>query len=54
MPMLLADSFVLTIGTMSSALDIPTLVGLIFGLAGTFFVSIYYLRRRRLRAIGTK
>ena len=24
----------------------PTIVGLLFGLAGAFFVSIYYLRRR--------
>jgi hypothetical protein len=36
-----------TTGTLYSWVDTPMAVALIFALAGAFFISIYFLRRRR-------
>ena len=38
---------VVTIGTIYKWVDTPMSVALLFALAGSFFVVIYFLRRRR-------
>jgi hypothetical protein len=38
-----------TPGTFYSWVDTPMAVALIFALAGAFFISIYFLRRRRTK-----
>ena len=38
---------VITTGTIYNWVDTPMAVALLFGLAGSFFVVIYFLRRRR-------
>jgi hypothetical protein len=38
---------VVTTGTLYTWVDNPMIVALIFALAGAFFVSIYFLRRRK-------
>jgi hypothetical protein len=38
---------IVTTSTIYTWIDSPMIVALIFALAGAFFVSIYFLRRRR-------
>jgi len=38
---------IITISTVYTWVNNPIIVALIFALAGAFFVSIYFLRRRR-------
>jgi hypothetical protein len=44
---LFADAVEITTNTVYVWNNIPMIVGLLFALAGAFFVSIYYLRRRK-------
>jgi Flp pilus assembly protein TadB len=41
------DASVVTTGSVNSWVDAPMAVALLFALAGSFFVVIYFLRSRR-------
>ena len=47
MPKLFADAVEVTTTNVYAWNNTPMIVGLLFALAGAFFVSIYYLRRRK-------
>ena len=47
MPNLFADAWEITTITVYAWNNAPMIVGLLFALAGAFFVSIYFLRRRK-------
>jgi len=47
MPNLFAETVQITTVTVRTINNVPIVVALLFGLAGSFFVSIYYMRRKR-------
>jgi len=47
MPNLFAETVQITTVTVRTINNVPIVVALLFALAGSFFVSIYYMRRKR-------